>query len=81
MSVIKDLLLLDKDGSKETSLEKYLRKKLKKFEASEEEKKKKDKDKKGWSFEDRVCLGLLMAFLAIPCALAYRLMWHILQAG
>ena len=74
MSVIKDLLLLDRDGNKETALEKYLRKKLRKLE--EGNKKKQDEKKKGWTFEDRVCLGLLLAFIAPPLALFYR--WVIL---
>ncbi len=74
MSVIKDLLLLDRDTVKETALEKYLRKKLRKLEDGD--KKKQDEKKKGWTFEDRVCLGLLLAFIAPPLALFYR--WVIL---
>jgi hypothetical protein len=74
MSVIKDLLLLDRDQGKPDIFVKYLLKQLHKVQKAEEEKKK--KDKKGWTFEDRVCLGLLLAFIAPPLALFYR--WLIL---
>jgi hypothetical protein len=75
MSVIKDLLLLDRDQGKPDVFVRYLLKQLNKQQKMEREKKL--KEKKGWTFEDRVCLGLLLAFIAPPLALFYR--WVILQ--
>jgi hypothetical protein len=81
MSVIKDLLLLDRNGigSGNDAFAKYLLKKLKKHEIQQEQKKK--DQHKHWSFEDRVCLGLLIAFGILPLALLYRWGLHILAAG
>ena len=80
MSVIKDLLLLDRDQGKPDYLTKYLLKKLKKLEF-EGDKKKQEEKKKGWSFEDRVCLGLLIAFGILPLAMFYRWALHIFANG
>ena len=77
MSVIKDLLLLDSKMDRsgiQDPMVKFLLKRLKKAEGADA--KKKLDAKKGWTFEDRVCLGLLLAFVAPPLALFYR--WVIL---
>ncbi len=79
MSVIKDLLLLDRDQGKPDVFVRYLLKQLNKVQKLED--KKKQDAKKGWTFEDRVCLGLLIAFGILPLALLYRWGLHILASG
>lgn len=82
MSALRDLLAIEGalEGRKAgiDPLAKYLLKQLKKVETKEGEKKKKEEEgkKKGWTLEDRICLGLLMAFLAVPLSLLWKLTLH-----
>lgn len=72
MSAVRDLLEVlnyRMDREKQDPMMKYLLRHIKKLEG--DDKKKKEKEKKDWSIEDRICLGLLMAFLAIPLSALY----------
>lgn len=76
MSALRDLLSIEAalGGGKDKDLfTRYLMKQLSKIEKrSGEDKKKQEESKKGkWTIEDRICLGLLLAFAAIPVGGTY----------
>lgn len=78
MSALRDLLAIETAlGSgmrpKEDLMTRYLMKQLKKMELKlGGDKKKEEEKKKGqWTVEDRICLGLIMAFAAVPLVTMY----------
>lgn len=80
MSALSDLLMIERALGKGSRKERRddpikIYNRIKKLIDGKD--KKKDDDKKGkWTTEDRICLGILMAFLAIPLAVMYTWVLH-----